>query len=266
MEYEKLLKSLQKSEICQKTHRLKNENIVSLRVQKNQQSVIKHSLSGSNQKIYILVEQGATCTLQSMDLMFKDVAEQAEIEFNIVVEQEAQLKMFLSYFQVLSLLCSVNIYLQSDNAQADIKGLYALSDNQNIVIQTNQYHQGVDSTSNLVIKGMVKDRSKVSYQGLIKIGQTAINTDASLENKNIVLGKDAKIVSVPSIEVLQHDVQCCHGSAIGKFDQEHMWYLQSKGLTSVQAYTLLIRSFFQDVLIGTEHDDQLLEMLCKKMI
>ena len=74
------------------------------------------------------------------------------------------------------------------------------------------------------------------------------------------------MISVPTIEVLQYDVQCCHGSAIGKFDVDDMWYLQSKGIMPQQAQKMLVRSFFQDVLVGSGNSDEMMDVLCQKMI
>lgn len=203
------------------------------------------------------VKQNKTYELQVTD---QNIAS----EYKIIVEQDAQLDMQIILYQSLSVDCAIYVYLKGDRSKADIKGLYALDGDQQVVINTYQYHEGKDSQSNLVIKGMLKGKARANYQGLIKIVQGASGTDASQENKNIVLSKDAKVVSVPSIEVLQHDVQCCHGSAIGKFDEEQLWYLQSKGFNKQQAYELLTQSFFQSVL--GDSNGEMMERICQKMI
>ena len=84
-------------------------------------------------------------------------------------------------------------------------------------------------------------------------------------NKNIVLSSGAKVISIPSIEVLEYDVQCSHGAAIGKFDDNDVWYLQSKGFVLDKAVELLICSFFGELLENVERKDQIVDSICQKM-
>ena len=64
----------------------------------------------------------------------------------------------------------------------------------------------------------------------------------------LLLSDHARAISVPNIEVLTHEVQCGHGSAIGRLDEEQLWYLQARGLSPNQAEQMLINGFFNDVL------------------
>lgn len=229
-------------------------------IKSGQESELYHQLRLEQQVTYVMVESGAQCFLKVQDGQIDNTA----LEYVVIVQQDAQFDMELVLHQAQSVNMKIQVYLEGDHSCANIKGIYALADSQKVNIHTYQYHKGVQSSSDLVLKGMLKDSARAEYQGLIKIDQGASGTDASQENKNIVLSKDAKVVSIPSIEVLQHDVQCCHGSAIGRFDQEQLWYLQSRGLQQKQAQQLLTRSFFQSVLDNTNHE--LMERVCQKMV
>lgn len=194
------------------------------------------------------------------------LSDQEVINSEFTVEQDGQLELFVLLYNLPTVTCNLTINLIGDRSRAEIKGLYALDGTQRVTINAHQHHEGKDSYSNLVFKGMVKGKAYASYEGLINIVQGASGTDAAQTNKNIILSKDAKVVSIPSLEVLQHDVQCCHGSAIGKFDKDQLWYLESKGLQPDKAHELLVRSFFQDVLDGCDRQDAIMDILCQKMI
>jgi len=43
-------------------------------------------------------------------------------------------------------------------------------------------------------------------------------------------------------------VVCGHASSVGPLEEEHLYYLQSRGLTRVRAERLLIKGFFQEVI------------------
>lgn len=267
--YQSFIKLLQEQQVvvqsCNLHQIISNQAIVSYYVVSGTNAVMQHQLMHGEQKIYVFVEQGSVATLTSVELPLQ-LVDDSIIDFVIVVEQDAQFRMNFAWLQALQVKSTISVYLQGDRSQADIQGLYALDGQQRVEIKTYQYHLGTYSSSNLVVKGMLKGNAYASYQGLIKIEDSACGTNASQENKNIVLSSGAKVVSVPTIEVLQFDVQCCHGSAIGKFDKESLWYLQSKGFLPEQACECLIRSFFQEVLQGSPNQAEIMDIVCQKMI
>jgi len=225
-----------------------------------------HHLVSTTQDIYILLEQGAQCTLSLQDDLMSNGNQLKSVQYHILLQQDAQCDVQIALLQSTQLSVEIHIYLQGSYSKALIKGMYALSSDQKITIKTFQNHFAEHTQSELVLKGMLKDRSQVFYEGLIFIGPDAKKTQASQENKNILLSKLAKVISIPSIEVLQHDVQCSHGSAIGRFEQEQLWYLQSKGLAEDNARELLIRSFFGAVIESFEDKKEIEEAVCQKMV
>lgn len=250
-------------QLCQKLQVTSDESVLAYQVKKSYgKSIINQMLSSQEQKVYIFIEPEANCEIYFFE---QKQSHNLKLDFHVVLAQDSECFMNFSFINTINVDCSINFYLEGDRSKADVQGLYALDNDQKVSIKTYQYHAGIDTHSNLVIKGMLTGMAQASYVGLIKIDEFAKKTDASQENKNIVLSAGARVVSIPSIEVLQHDVQCRHGSAIGKFDQADMWYLQSKGIIESQAQALLVRSFFQDVLVESNSRDEIMDALCQKM-
>ena len=100
----------------------------------------------------------------------------------------------------------------------------------------------------MAFNGIAIDQSMITYAGTIAVEKNAVKTTASQENKTILWGPHAKAISVPALEVQTNDVQCAHGSAIGPFNDEHIRYVQSRGLSRDQAQRLLLGSFFAETL------------------
>ncbi len=63
-------------------------------------------------------------------------------------------------------------------------------------------------------------------------------TDGYQANRNLVLSSNARADSIPGLEILADDVRCTHGATVGKIDQEQIYYLQSRGITSRDAKRL----------------------------
>ena len=57
------------------------------------------------------------------------------------------------------------------------------------------------------------------------------------------MSSEAHAISTPKLEIENDDVQCHHGAAVSRIDDEKMFYLQSKGIDVVAAKKMLIRAF-----------------------
>jgi Fe-S cluster assembly protein SufD len=114
--------------------------------------------------------------------------------------------------------------------------------------RTLQDHVAPSTTSNLLFKGAVEDRSRSVYTGLIRVGKQAAGVNAFQTNRNIKLSEGAWAESVPNLEILNNDVRCSHASAVGPVDEEQAFYLESRGVPPQVAERLIVLGFFDEVL------------------
>jgi Fe-S cluster assembly protein SufD len=114
--------------------------------------------------------------------------------------------------------------------------------------RTIQEHIAPKTTSELVFKGAVKDSARSVYSGLIKIGVDARGTSADQTNRNLLLSPNASAESVPNLEIENNDVKCSHASAVGPIDEEHLYYLESRGVPPEVAERLIVLGFFRELL------------------
>ena len=115
-------------------------------------------------------------------------------------------------------------------------------------LHTLQRHLADHCTSDLLIKGCLKDRARSVYQGLIQVAEGAQRTDAYQANRNLVLSDTARADSIPGLEILANDVRCTHGATIGNVDAEQMYYLMARGLPRNEAQRLIVEGFFAPVI------------------
>jgi Fe-S cluster assembly protein SufD len=132
-------------------------------------------------------------------------------------------------------------------ATGDLLAAYFGDADQTLDYRTFQDHEAPDTTSNLLFKGAVSDRSRSVYTGLIKVGKDARGTNAFQTNRNIKLSDDAWAESVPNLMIENNDVHCSHASAVGPIDEEQRFYLESRGVPSVTAERLIVAGFFAEV-------------------
>src|SRR5205823_6547129 len=106
-------------------------------------------------------------------------------------------------------------------------------------------------------------RSRVAYKGALQgedahtvwIGDVLIRavaegTDTFELNRNLVLTDGARADSVPNLEIETGEITGAgHASATGRFDDEQLFYLQSRGIREDLARRLVVRGFFQEILM-----------------
>lgn len=152
---------------------------------------------------------------------------------------------YLVYFHNLSGRFTFEI--KSSGVELDIFGLFTGKNMEQFKLQTLQRHCMPNSHSNLLIKGVFDDQSKLSYEGLIRIEKEAKKSVAYQNNRNLILSKDVFIESKPYLEILSDDVVCGHGSATSSINKDEIYYLKSRGIKENDAEKLLVEGFINEM-------------------
>ena len=86
------------------------------------------------------------------------------------------------------------------------------------------------------------------WVGDVLIGQEATGTDSYEQNRNLVLSDGTRADSIPNLEIKTGDIEGAgHASATGRFDDEHLFYLQSRGIPEMQARRLVVQGFLGEI-------------------
>ena len=94
---------------------------------------------------------------------------------------------------------------------------------------------------------MLRDRARQVFAGLIRVEPHAQRTDAYQANRNLVLSDKARVDTMPRLEIGANDVRCTHGATIGQVDQDQLFYLQSRGLSEVDATKMIVNGFVEPI-------------------
>jgi Fe-S cluster assembly protein SufD len=142
----------------------------------------------------------------------------------------------------------VDCALEGSGAEAHLEGLYFPCGGQHMDIRSVQRHTAPHASSRAYYKGAVRDDGRAVFQGLIEVSPGAAGTDAFLTNRNLVLNDGARSDSIPSLKIGNNDVKCSHGSTTGRIDEDHLFYLESRGLTVGEAKEMIVTGYFEDLL------------------
>jgi Fe-S cluster assembly protein SufD len=138
--------------------------------------------------------------------------------------------------------------LDGAGAEANLDGVYYCGAGQHMDLRTVQHHRSPRASSRAFYKGAVAAGGRAIFQGLIEVAEGASGTDAYLTNRNLILGETARSDSIPTLKIGNNDVKCSHGSTTGRLSAEELFYLESRGLSTLDAREMLAIGFFEDLL------------------
>lgn len=138
--------------------------------------------------------------------------------------------------------------LMGQGANGRMSGFYFADGVQHLDHDTQQNHLAPNTTSDLLFKGALTDRSRSVWQGMIYVAPGAQKTDGYQANRNLTLSPKARADSIPGLEILADDVRCTHGATVGKIDPEHIFYLMSRGISRGVAERLIVEGFFEQIM------------------
>ncbi len=142
---------------------------------------------------------------------------------------------------------NLNVVLNGENIESHLYGLYLSGGRQLIDNHTIVDHRKPHCQSNELYKGVMKDEAVGVFNGKIFVRKNAQKTNAFQQNNNLMLSKKAVVDSKPQLEIFADDVKCSHGSTVGQFNNEALFYLKSRGIGEEKARALLIHAFAYDV-------------------
>lgn len=129
-----------------------------------------------------------------------------------------------------------------------MSGIFFTNGRQHLDMDTQQNHNAGSTTSDLLYKGALRDKSRTVWQGMIKAQPGSQKIDGFQANRNLMLDKTARADSIPGLEIEADDVKCTHASAIGQLDPEELFYLMSRGIPRNTAIEMSVQGFFDPLM------------------
>ncbi len=137
--------------------------------------------------------------------------------------------------------------LSGELAHCALKGLYLARNAQHVDHHTTIDHAMPHTTSDEVYKGILDETAKGVFHGRIHVRPDAQKISAEQTNRNLLLSDGAIIHSKPQLEIYADDVRCTHGAAIGRLDEDALFYLHTRGIDQDDARALLTFAFASNI-------------------
>lgn len=210
--------------------------------------VLHHSGSARYaQNVEIIVRDGARLTVISVQDWQDDTVHASAHQ--AVVGEGAFLKHMVVSFGGGVVRVNPSMRLAGHRAEGEMFGLSFADSGQHIESQVFMFHEGTETRGNVLYKGALQGIGARSvWVGDVLIGRDATGTDSYEKNQNLVLTDGARADSIPNLEIQTGDIAGAgHASATGRFDDEQLFYLESRGIDEEEARRLVVIGFLMEI-------------------
>jgi Fe-S cluster assembly protein SufD len=142
----------------------------------------------------------------------------------------------------------IDLKFTAEGASGIVDGLYMLNGSQHADTHSVIDHLVPNCTSGQNYKGVLNDKSRAVFNGIVFVRENATGTDAQQSNKNLLLSNEARVDTKPQLEIFNDDVKCSHGATVGQLEDEELFYLLTRGLPETLARNLLTYGFAEEII------------------
>ncbi|GAA0995014.1 Fe-S cluster assembly protein SufD [Subtercola frigoramans] len=200
------------------------------------------------ENVEIVVGEGAHLTVVSVQ-RWNDSAAHLASHF-AQVGRDASLRHVVVSLGGSIVRVNPSIHLSGQGSATEAYGLYFADAGQHLEQRVYIDHEAENSRSRVKYKGALQGEGAHSvWVGDVLIRQSANGTDSYEENRNLVLSEGTRADSIPNLEIETGNILGAgHASSTGRFDDEQLFYLQSRGITEEEARRLVVRGFLAEII------------------
>jgi Fe-S cluster assembly protein SufD len=193
------------------------------------------------------VGDGATLTLVSVQDWERDAVHAGHIHGRVGRDATFRGVVVTLGGDLVRLVPSVSY--AGPGGKAELLGVFFADQGQHQEHRVFVDHDQPHCRSDVVYRGALQGAgAHTVWIGDVLVRKAAVGTDTYEINRNLLLGPGARADSVPNLELETGEVVGAgHASTTGRFDDEQLFYLQSRGIPAAEARRLVVRGFFADV-------------------
>jgi Fe-S cluster assembly protein SufD len=198
--------------------------------------------------VEFLVGDSASLTVVSLNDWADDAVHLSQQ--SIKVGRDAKFKSIVVTFGGDVVRIAPEATFTAPGGDVEMLGLYFADAGQHLEHRLFVDHAVPHCRSNVTYKGALQgEDAHTVWIGDVLIRAAAEGTETFELNRNLVLTDGARADSVPNLEIETGEITGAgHASATGRFDDQQLFYLQSRGIPEDEARRLVVRGFFADVI------------------
>ena len=172
------------------------------------------------------------------------------------VKQNGELDLTYLNLNNGKVLHATNAYAEGFESKLKIETVTFANNHDVFASNINAQHLNKQTNSLIHNIAVVNDFAYVNIDGVNKIENGNSKSNAEQETKIINLKESANSVANPQLIINEYDVKAGHAAAVGKIDEDQLFYLQSRGLTKVLATEILLMAYVNEILDKVDNEEE----------
>ena len=177
-----------------------------------------------------------------------------EAKMNIVVKNNASIDGYFADFskENINLNCVIDLNEEGATANFRLASLAAKEDRKNIDISIN--HNSPKTYGKVDNYGVCKDNAKMTFLGTSYILHGSIKSKTQQSAKIMVFDEASDAIAKPILKIDENDIEASHAAVVGKINDEHLFYLTSRGISESDAKELITFGYLKPILLGFKEE------------
>ena len=218
--------------------------------------VFEHFYGNSKYNIVSELFAADNSKLEHYKIINQDISNSVIYHFFGNCKKNSKIKTVNFSFSDNPVRNETNLYLEGTNCDTTVASM-GFGKKETSICDNTVFisHQEESCKSRQIIKNALKNGAKAIFQGKIFVDSKAQKTDGYQMINGLILSDDCEFLVKPELEIYADDVVCSHGSISGTLNEDHLFYLRSRGIPLIQAQKKLIQAFYSEILDEVSEDN-----------
>lgn len=206
-------------------------------------------LSAENKNLFLDVKPNSNLSISFL-------AEGSIKQFNISAKlsENSSINLYFADFSIGEAMSTIVLNLNGNNAKAywHLASLSSNTDNKEFNVSIN--HNSPFTYAQSDNYGVCKDDGKLVFSGVSNIKNGSIKSKTTQNAKIMVFDRLSHGIAKPILKIDENDVEASHAAVVGKINDEHLFYLTSRGISEQTAKELITFGYLKPILVGFKNE------------
>jgi Fe-S cluster assembly protein SufD len=138
--------------------------------------------------------------------------------------------------------------LRGEGAEARVLATFFGGRRQHFDLTHVMVHEGPHTTSDIEARGVLQGKARAVYNANSIIRKSAKGASGWQHEHTLMLSEEARADLIPELEISEWEVSAGHAASAGPVDPLQVYYLESRGVSPVQARRLIVAGFLASLL------------------
>jgi Fe-S cluster assembly protein SufB len=195
--------------------------------------------------VEIIIKEGGRCRYTTIQNWSKNV-------YNLVTKRAAAYKNATMEWVDGNLGSKVTmkypaVWLMEPGAHGEVLSVAVASDGQHLDAGAKMVHVAPHTSSQITSKSISKGSGRSSYRGLVRVHKGAHDIKANVVCDALLLDEESRTDTYPYMEIEEEAVSVGHEATVSKVAEEQLFYLQSRGISEVDAMSMIVSGFIEPI-------------------